>query len=193
MDLLIDVRVARRDSPATLDRTVRLRADPTGGVTEMITALLGIGMGFAVLDLLSHAMTVPTFGPQIAAMIGIGVGIDYALFVVTRHRQGLADGHDPRAAVVHALSTAGRAVLFAGCTVVISLLGMLLLGLPFIYGLAFGAIAAVLLVMAATFTLLPAMLGFAGQAIDRLHVPRLLHRGGGPTGPSDGCGFAGIR
>ena len=82
----------------------------------------------------------PTFGPELAAMIGIGVGIDYALFIVTRYRQGLDEGRDPRDAVVTALDTSGRAVLFAGCTVVISLLGMFLLGSSFVYGLAFGAI-----------------------------------------------------
>jgi len=137
----------------------------------IITALFGIGIGFAVVSLLSRWLVVPTFGPQIAAMIGIGVGIDYALFIVTRYRQGLAEGRDPRQAVVRSLDTSGRAVLFAGCTVVISLLGMLLLGSSFIYGLAFGAIAAVLLVMGASMTLLPGLLGFAGEAIDRLKVP----------------------
>ena len=96
-------------------------------------------------------------------MIGIGVGIDYALFIVTRYRQGLHDGQAPRTAIVASLSTSGRAVLFAGCTVVISLLGMFLLGLPFVYGLALGAIAAVILVMAAALTLLPALLGFTGE------------------------------
>jgi RND superfamily putative drug exporter len=137
----------------------------------ILTALFGIGIGFAVIALLSHGVVVPTFGPQLAAMIGIGVGIDYALFIVTRYREGLAEGRDPRGAVVRSLDTSGRAVLFAGCTVVISLLGMLLLGASFVYGLAFGSIAAVVLVMAASLTLLPAMLGFAGLAIDRWRLP----------------------
>jgi putative drug exporter of the RND superfamily len=137
----------------------------------ILTALFGIGIGFGVIALLSHGVVVPTFGPQLAAMIGIGVGIDYALFIVTRYREGLAEGRDPRRAVTHSLDTSGRAVLFAGCTVVISLLGMLLLGASFVYGLAFGSIAAVVLVMAASLTLLPAMLGFAGLAIDRWRLP----------------------
>jgi RND superfamily putative drug exporter len=137
----------------------------------ILTALFGIGIGFGVIALLSHGVVVPTFGPQLAAMIGIGVGIDYALFIVTRYREGLAEGRDPRGAVTHSLDTSGRAVLFAGCTVVISLLGMLLLGASFVYGLAFGSIAAVVLVMAASLTLLPAMLGFAGLAIDRWRLP----------------------
>jgi len=145
----------------------------------ILTALLAIAMAFGVLDFISHGVTVPTFGSELAAMIGIGVGIDYALFIVTRYRQGLADGKDPDDAIIGALSTSGRAVLFAGCTVVISLLGMFLLGLGFVVGLALGAIAAVVLVMAGALTLLPALLGFAGHAIDRLHLPQLLHRGRG--------------
>jgi RND superfamily putative drug exporter len=142
----------------------------------IITALVGVGIGFGVVALLSHVLTVPTFGPELMAMIGLGVGIDYALFVVTRYRQGLTEGRQPREATVVALSTAGRAVLFAGGTVVISLLGLFVVGLPFMDGLAVGAIAAVLMVLTAALTLLPGMLGFAGRAIDRLHVPGLLRR-----------------
>ena len=104
----------------------------------IVTALFGIGIGVSIVGLLSHWMIVPTFGTELAAMIGIGVGIDYALFIVTRYRQGLAEGRDPRDAVVKALDTSGRAVLFAGTTVVISLFGMFLLGVSFVYGLAFG-------------------------------------------------------
>jgi len=141
----------------------------------ILTALLGVGIAAGVVSLLSHRLVVPSFGPQLAAMIGIGVGIDYALFIVTRYREGLQSGRPPRQAVVVAMATSGRAVLFAGCAVVISLLGMLLLGQPFVFGLSFGAISAVVLVMASALTLLPAMLGFSGRAIDRLHVPRLVH------------------
>ncbi len=145
----------------------------------IMTAVFGLGVSVGLLDLISHILTVPTFAPQMAAMIGLGVGIDYALFIVTRHRETLHRGADPRASAVVALSTAGRAVVFAGCTVVISLLGMLLLGLPFIYGLAAGAIAAVVLVMLGALTLLPAMLGFSGTTIDRFGISRFLHRGEG--------------
>jgi RND superfamily putative drug exporter len=143
----------------------------------ILTALFGIGAGIGIIDLISRGVVVPTFGTQLAAMIGLGVGIDYALFIVTRYRAGLHAGQEPRDAVAIALSTSGRAVVFAGCTVVISLLGMLLLGQAFVYGLAFSAIAAVVLVMAAALTLLPALLGYAGRAIDKWHVPRLFHRG----------------
>jgi RND superfamily putative drug exporter len=143
----------------------------------IMTALFGIGAGVGIINLISRFITVPTFATELAAMIGIGVGIDYALFIVTRYRTGLRDGHEPEEAIVIALATSGRAVLFAGCTVVISLLGMLLLGLSFIYGLAFASIAAVVLVMLAALTLLPAVLGFCGRAIDKLHLPHLLHHG----------------
>jgi RND superfamily putative drug exporter len=140
----------------------------------IITALSGVGIGFGIVALLSHVLTVPTFGPELMAMIGLGVGIDYALFVVTRYRQGLGEGRRPQEATVVSLSTAGRAVLFAGGTVVISLVGLFVVGLPFMDGLAVGSIAAVLMVLTAALTLLPGMLGFAGRAIDRLHVPGLL-------------------
>jgi putative drug exporter of the RND superfamily len=140
----------------------------------ILTAVAGVGAGYAVVALISHLLIDPSFGPELMAMIGLGVGIDYALFIVTRYRQGLAEELAPRDAVVRAMSTAGRAVLFAGTTVLISLLGLLLVGQQYLDGLAVGTILAVLAVMAAALTLLPAMLGFSGRAIDRLHLPGLL-------------------
>jgi RND superfamily putative drug exporter len=125
-------------------------------------------------------VTTPVFAPEIMAMIGLGVGIDYALFVVTRYRQGLAEGRDPRGAVSISLATSGRAVVFAGSTVILSLCGLFILQLPFMRGLAVGAIAAVVLVMLAATTLLPAMLGFSGRAIDSLAIKRLLQSGAEP-------------
>ncbi len=146
----------------------------------IITALFGIAVAFAVLDLLTHVVTTPVFAPEMMAMIGLGVGIDYALFIVTRYRQGLAEGRDPRNAAAVSLATSGRAVVFAGTTVILSLLGLFLLQLSFMRGLAIGAIAAVVLVMLAATTLLPAMLGFAGRAIDKLAIKRLLQGGAEP-------------
>jgi putative drug exporter of the RND superfamily len=146
----------------------------------IVTALFGLLVGVSVLELLTHVLVVPTFSPEMAVMIGLGVGIDYALFVVTRFRQELAAGRSPRPAVVVTLATAGRAVLFAGSTVVISLLGLFLIGQPYMIGVATASIVAVLFVMLSALTLLPALLGFAGTAIDRLRVPFV--RGGGlPT------------
>jgi RND superfamily putative drug exporter len=147
----------------------------------IVTALVALVIAFALIDFLSHVVTVPTFGTELAAMIGIGVGIDYALFVVTRYRQGLHSGTPPHESAVIALATSGRAVLFAGCTVVISLLGLFLLGVGFVVGLALGAITAVLLVMAGALTFIPALLGFAGPSIDRYRVPHLFRRSAGST------------
>jgi RND superfamily putative drug exporter len=146
----------------------------------LLTALFGLGIGIALLELVTHLLVVPTFSPEMAAMIGIGVGVDYALFIVTRYRQGLFEGRAPRDAVIASLMTSGRSVLFAGSTVVISLFGLYLIGQPYMIGLATACIAAVLMVLLAALTLLPAMLGFAGSAIDRLHVPGLLQTGGPP-------------
>ena len=139
------------------------------------TALFGIGAAFAVIALLSNVFTMPDFTTQLGAMLGLGVGIDYALFIVTRYRQGLHDGLDPEHATVLALDTAGRAVLFAGATVVVSLFGLFLMGVDFIAGLGAGAAASVLITMAASATLVPALLGFVGHNIDRFSIP-FLHR-----------------
>jgi RND superfamily putative drug exporter len=141
-------------------------------ILPIVTAVVAVATTFGVLDLLSHRLTVPNFGPELAALVGLAVGIDYALFVVSRYRSSLHAGSDPERAVRAAMATSGRAVVFAGSTVVLSLFGLFLLGLPFIYGAALGTIVAVLLVMIASVTLLPAALGFAGHNIDRLHVGR---------------------
>jgi len=142
----------------------------------VITALLGVGIGFGLVDLLSRVITVPTFGPELMAMIGLGVGIDYALFVVTRYRDGLARGRTPREATIVALQTSGRAVLFAGGTVVISLLGLFLIEQAFMDGMALASIFAVIAVLLGTLTLLPAAFGFSGHAIDRIAIPGLRRR-----------------
>lgn len=136
------------------------------------TALFGLAISFGVLDLISHGQTVPRFAPELAALLGIGVGIDYALFIVTRYRERIADGAAPLDAIAISMATSGKAVSFAGGTVVISLLGLFVVGLPYITGAAIGAISAVLLVMFAALTLLPALLGALGPRIDRLSVRR---------------------
>jgi RND superfamily putative drug exporter len=146
----------------------------------IITALFGIGFGFALIKVLTAVIPMPDFTSQIAAMIGIGVGIDYALFIVTRYRQALASGKEPEDAVTTAMNTSGRAVVFAGVTVIISLLGMFLINISLIRGMAIGAISAVLATMLAAVTLLPAILGFTGRNIDRLRLP-FLHSSGGQT------------
>jgi RND superfamily putative drug exporter len=137
----------------------------------ILTALFGVGTGAAMIGLITNVIDVPEFTTAVAAMIGIGVGIDYALLVVTRYRQGLHDGLDPEDAVVQAIDTSGRAVLFAGLTVVIALFGMFAMNLEFMRSISISAILAVFLTMLAALTLLPALLGFCGRNIDRFGLP----------------------
>jgi putative drug exporter of the RND superfamily len=136
-------------------------------------ALFGLGLSVLLIGVLAAVIDVPGFAPAIAGVVGIGVGIDYALLVLTRFRSSLASGSEPRAAVVEAVDTAGRSVLVAGTTVVISFLGLFLLGVSFLYGVALSVSVAVLIVMAAAVTLLPALLAFAGHRVNRLNIPGL--------------------
>jgi putative drug exporter of the RND superfamily len=137
----------------------------------IVTALFGLGTGLGAIALFTHVVDTPNFSSELAAMIGLGVGIDYALFILTRFREAYATPGPTfgkaRESVVQAMDTAGRAVLFAGCTVVIALLGMMLLGITFLYGVAISASIGVLLVMLASLTLLPALLTFAGARLAR--------------------------
>jgi putative drug exporter of the RND superfamily len=146
-----------------------------GSLTAMglpiVTALFGLGTGLSLIALFTHVVDTPNFSSELAAMIGLGVGIDYSLFILTRFREAYA-GPGPthgrvRESVVQAMDTAGRAVLFAGTTVVIALLGMMLLGVDFLYGVALSASIGVLLVMLSALTLLPALLTFAGPRLTR--------------------------
>ena len=107
----------------------------------------------------------PSISPELTLLIGLGVGVDYALFIVTRHRQGLVAGRDVESSIINAVNTSGRAVLFAGIIVCIALLGMFALGVSFLYGLAVAAAIGVALTMVAALTLLPAMLGFIGPKV----------------------------
>jgi RND superfamily putative drug exporter len=134
----------------------------------IVTALFGLGAGLGVIGLGSHLVDMVDFSSELALMIGLGVGIDYALFIVTRYRDAYREnGGDVAAALELAMNTAGRAVLFAGATVVIALLGMFALGVSFLYGAAIAASLGVLLVLAASLTLLPALLMFTGKRVGR--------------------------
>jgi RND superfamily putative drug exporter len=148
-------------------------------VVPIVVALAGLAVGLPLIGLLTHAYPLQSFSTTLATMIGIGVGIDYALFVVTRYRQGLQAGLGPEEAVITAIDTSGRAVLFAGITVIIALLGLLAIGLKFISGLGIGAAAVVAVTVAAALTLLPAVLGFVGTNIDKLRLPWLHDEGDG--------------
>jgi RND superfamily putative drug exporter len=142
----------------------------------VLTALFALGVGLSLVTLGTHLFDTANFAPQLAAMIGLGVGIDYALFILTRFRNGLDEGLEPQPAAAKAIDTAGRAVLFAGLTVIISLLGMLLLGVTFLYGVAIAAAIAVAMTMIAALTLLPALLTIAGRRVDRWRLPGLGKR-----------------
>jgi RND superfamily putative drug exporter len=149
----------------------------------LLTAVFGIVSGIALVGLAVNVINMPSFSDQAVTMIGIGVGIDYALFIVTRYREGLSKGLTPEGAVVRAIDTAGRAVLFAGTTVIIAVLGLFTMGLAMIHGLAVGISLGVLTTMLAALTLLPAMLGFVGTNIDKLGLP---HRRGRARDPERG-------
>ena len=152
----------------------------------MAVALFGLGISAALITVLAAIVDVPEWATALAGLIGIGVGIDYALLVLTRFRNAIDAGSETEAAVAEAVTTAGRSVLVAGSTVIISLLGLFTLGLGYMNGAALSASLAVLVVMAAAVTLLPALLGFAGRAVNRFHVPLL----GGRRGRAQGGALA---
>jgi RND superfamily putative drug exporter len=132
----------------------------------LLATLLALGCTVGVITLISHVVDTPDFATQLASLIGLGVGIDYALFVVTRFRAEVRAGRDRQDAIETAIDTAGRTVMFAAITVVIALLGLLLLGLSFMHGVAIGAAVAVLATMLAALTIIPALIGGSGNFID---------------------------
>jgi RND superfamily putative drug exporter len=149
-------------------------------------ALAGLGISSAgLIPLLANVMDVPDWTTAVAGLIGIGVGIDYALLVLTRFRSAMSDGKDRHDAVVEAVTMAGRSVILAGCTVVIAVLGLMLTGLTYMYGVAIATSIAVLVVMLASITLLPAFLSYLGSRVDRLRIP-LLGRGLRPDRQTNG-------
>jgi RND superfamily putative drug exporter len=134
-------------------------------LTPIVTALVAIGIGYALTGLLSHVIAIVSFAPILGVLIGLGVGIDYALFIVTRHRSAVRAGTGIETAAVNAIDTAGQAVFFAGLTVAIALLGQFALGMAFLDGAAVAATVTVVLTMLASITLLPALLGFIGARV----------------------------
>jgi RND superfamily putative drug exporter len=151
----------------------------------LAVAIFGLASGLMTISLVSHGVNVPSLGPTLATLIALGVGVDYALFVMTRHRGNLKAGMSPQESAVRALNTAGRAVLFAGTTVCLALLGLLVLRLGYLSGLGISAAVAVLFTMAAAVTLLPALLGFLGmRALSRSERRRLADDGPEQEGTS---------
>jgi RND superfamily putative drug exporter len=146
----------------------------------LITALFGLGSGITAISVLAAFATIPSIATTIATMIGLGVGIDYALFIITRHRQGLHTGLTVADAAGRAIATAGQAVLIAGGTVVIAICGLAVAGISFLTFMGIGAALTVAVMVAAALTLLPALLGFAGHNIDRFGIPGIKpkHEGG---------------
>ncbi|MFH9724333.1 MMPL family transporter [Streptomyces sp. NPDC017254] len=157
-------------------------------VLPIATALVSVGIAYSGIVLLGHLMTVADFAPMLGMLVGLGVGIDYALFIVTRHRRGLKRGLSVAEAAETAVATTGRAVVFAGATVCIALLGMLILRLSFLNGVAIAASLTVVLTVAASVTLLPALLSFIGmRALSRRERRALAEHGPQPELPT---GFA---
>ncbi len=137
-------------------------------------ALVGLGISSAgLIPLLANVIDVPDWTTAVSGLIGIGVGIDYSLLVLTRFRSAMRDGKDRHDAVVEAVTTAGRSVIIAGSTVVIAVLGLFLTGLSYMYGVALSAAIAVLVMMLASISLLPALLSYLGPRVDRLRIPLL--------------------
>ncbi len=143
----------------------------------LVIALFGLGISSGgLILLLANVIDVPDWTTAVSGLIGIGVGVDYALLVLTRFRAAMDDGKNPHDAVIEAVTTAGRSVILAGGTVVISVLGLMLTGLPYMYGVAISASLAVLVVMLAAVTLLPALLSYLGPKVDRLRLPLIGRR-----------------
>jgi RND superfamily putative drug exporter len=136
----------------------------------LVTALISVLAGVSCLGLLAAAFTFASVSPTLATMIGLGVGIDYALFLITRHRQNVMDGVDPVRSAGQAATTSGRAVLVSGCTVIIALTGLSVSGVSFISKLGLAAAVTVVTAVVGALTLVPALLGLVGRRIDRYHV-----------------------
>jgi uncharacterized membrane protein YdfJ with MMPL/SSD domain len=145
----------------------------------ILTAVLGVALGLLGLSALTDVFTVSETAPILATMLGLAVGIDYALFIISRHRQNMADGQEPREAVATAAATAGSAVVFAGATVVIALVGLAVVNIPFLTVMGMAAAGTVAIAVVIALTLVPAILGFAGRRVARRN--KVLSRQSGPT------------
>jgi RND superfamily putative drug exporter len=157
---------------------IAFRRSVLAALLPIISALMAIGVGLSILNVLTHAVAVASWVPTVAILVSLGVGVDYALFVVSRHRDGLLAGQTPQDAAVTALNTSGRAVLLAGLTVCVALLGLLALQVSFLNGVAVTVTVVVGLTMVASLTLLPAMLGFLGLKVLRRAERRALAQQG---------------
>jgi putative drug exporter of the RND superfamily len=146
---------------------VAFRRSVFAALLPLISALVAIGAGLSIINVLTHAISIASWVPEVAVIVALGVGVDYALFIVSRHRNGLLAGQTPEDAAVTALNTSGRAVMLAGLTVSVALLGLFALQISSLYGVAVAVTLVVGLTMVASLTLLPAMLGFLGPKVLR--------------------------
>jgi RND superfamily putative drug exporter len=153
---------------------IAFRRSVLAALLPLISALAAIGVGLSIITVLTHAISIASWVPEVAIIVALGVGVDYALFIVSRHRNGLLAGQTPEDAAVTALNTSGRAVLLAGLTVCIALLGLFALQISSLYGVAVAVALVVGLTMVASLTLLPAMLGFLGPKVLRRAERRML-------------------
>jgi putative drug exporter of the RND superfamily len=142
----------------------------TAMMLPIVSAVIGLACALSIIRLLEHVLDVPGVASTLATMIGLGVGIDYALFIVTRHKLQLADGMELRESIARATATAGGAVVFAGFTVVIALCSLAFAGIPLVSTLVSTAAVALVFAVCAATTLLPAMLGALGPHINSLRV-----------------------
>jgi RND superfamily putative drug exporter len=165
-------------------------------LVTVLTALTALGVGLASISILASSVTIGTSGPIVAAMIGLGVGIDYALLIVTRHRDGMSRGLAPNESIDVAMRTAGRSVLVAGATVIIAILSLYAIGIPFVSSLGLASAVVVSATMLAAVTLLPALLAIFGGNLDRLRVRKIRRPapatpGAGDASPSPSAGWRG--
>jgi uncharacterized membrane protein YdfJ with MMPL/SSD domain len=148
----------------------------------ILTAAVGLAVATSLIGLLGHLISVPTVAPTLAIMIGLGVGIDYALFLVTKHKEQLDAGVEMRESIARAVSSSGSAIVFAGSTVVIALVSLGVAGIPLVSTLGLASAIAVLAAVVTSITLMPAILSLVGNGINRLRVPRFLQLKKRPEG-----------
>jgi uncharacterized membrane protein YdfJ with MMPL/SSD domain len=148
----------------------------------IITAAVGLAVATSLIGLLGHLIAVPTVAPTLAVMIGLGVGIDYALFLVTKHKEQLADGEEMRASIADAVASSGSAIVFAGSTVVIALVSLSVAGIPLVTTLGVASAIAVLAAVVTSITLMPAILSWVGNGVNRLRLPRFMQLKKRPAG-----------
>jgi putative drug exporter of the RND superfamily len=153
---------------------IAFRRSVLAALLPLISALVAIGVGLSIITVLTHAISIASWVPEVTIIVALGVGVDYALFIVSRHRNGLLAGQTPEDAAVTALNTSGRAVLLAGLTVCVALLGLFALQVSSLYGVAVAVALVVGLTMVASLTLLPAVLGFLGPKVLRRAERRML-------------------